>query len=594
MNMNTFKRSFFWRVLIEQRGQVLPWVAISMVAFLGVGGISFDLGHAYIVRSQLQGAANAAALAAVTDLYTTVNTVSAASQTLTSDANKYSASTGGANTIAGLGTVTTTVTTPCINALMPTTTCSASGNIPNAVRVQETASVPTYFMKIVGISTVQVGATATAAPKGTNPWNIAVILDTTSSMVNQDTKCTGKTTVTAEQCAMNGIETLLTKIKPCIAGTSCGPLDANTWVRVSLFAFPNVSQTTVANDYALNGAACSGTQPTGMQYTLPNVPPSTGTSATDGYTPLKYTAKAGGAGNVEVETSTYQITPPSVGNADAHGFVSDFYPGTKTQQLNPNSILVQAIGNSPVSGTSLTTGCVKPILGATWGKGVSGGYGQETYFASAIYAAQAALQAEKAAVDPLLIASGVASKNAIIFVSDGQANTYSSNSFPPATSYAYSASGEGGLDVTYAGTSTYSAKAKNLTGTASAWGTYPDITNPCQQAIVAAQYAKTAGTRVFGVAYGSESGRCPADSRVVLTAAQKTALNKTISAIGDVTPCATVENIAGSMQDFYADSSSLGCTPTTTNAPMDSIAAIFEAIASKLGPGGYLIPNSLT
>jgi hypothetical protein len=64
----------------------------------------------------------------------------------------------------------------------------------------------------------------------------------------------------------------------------------------------------------------------------------------------------------------------------------------------------------------------------------------ETYFASAIYAAQAALQAEKAVVDPLLIASGVTSKNAIIFVSDGQANTNYSAAFPTATipGYAYS------------------------------------------------------------------------------------------------------------------------------------------------------------
>lgn len=295
-------------------------------------------------------------------------------------------------------------------------------------------------------------------------------------------------------------------------------------------------------------------------------------------------------------TATYQITPPNTGNADANGFVSDFYPGTSTQQLNPDSILVKAIGNSPVSGSSMTTGCMKPILGSTWP------YGQETYFASAIYAAQAALQAEKEAVDPLLIASGVTSKNAIIFVSDGQANTYSNASFPTATSYAYAASGDGGINITSSGTSSnsstqtssYSSTAANLAGTASAVGTYPDINDPCQQAIVAAQYAKNAGTRVFGVAYGSESGQCPNENHVVLTAAQVSALNISMGSTKAITPCATVENIADSMDDFYADSSSVGCTPTTTNEPMDSIAAIFEAIASKLGPGGYLIPNSLT
>lgn len=578
--MKTFKTSFIWRVLIDQRGQALPLVAISIVALLGVSGLSIDLGHAYVVRSQLQSAANAAALAAVTDLYTTVNTTSAASSTLIADATAYSASSGGANKISGL-TVTTTVTTPCISALMPTTTCSQSGNVPNAVRVKETASVPTFFMKVVGFSTLQVAATATAAPKGTNPWNIAIILDTTSSMVNQDGSCASKgSNTTSEQCAMNGIMTLLTKIKPCITGTSCTPDSANTWVRVSLFAFPNVSTATVANDYTC------GSQPTGRPYTLAtNILSSdgtaTGTALTAGYTPIKYTTKTGGKGTVKVETSTYQITPANVGNADANGFLSDFYPGTTTQQLNPNSILVKAIGNSPVSGSSLTTGCVKPILGSTWP------YGQETYFASAIYAAQAALQAEKAAVDPLLIASGVTSKNAIIFVSDGQANTYSSASFPPATSYAYSTGGVGGLNVTGSGSS-----STNLTGGAS--GIYADFNNPCQQAIVAAQYAKNAGTRVFGVAYGAESGRCPNENKVVLTATQKAALNQSIGSTYDVTPCATVENIADSWGDFYADSTSYGCNVKATNAPMSALATIFQAIAAKLGPGGYLIPNSLT
>jgi Flp pilus assembly protein TadG len=569
--MKTIKTSFIWRALIDQRGQVLPWVAISMVALLGVGGMSIDLGHAYVVRGQLQGAANAAALAAVTDLYTTVNTVSTASSTVIADATAYSASSGGANLISGLS-VATTVTTPCISAIMPTTTCSASGNVPNAVRVKETASVPTYFMRLLGVSTLQVGATATAAPKGTNPWNVAIILDTTGSMGQTDSNCSGNT---AEQCAMNGIETLLTKIRPCIAGTSCAPNSSNTWVRVSLFAFPNVPTTAVADDYT-----CSGT-PSTTVYTLPNVP--TGTNSTAGYTPLKYTSLSAGGGTVKVATSTYQITPPNTGNADANGFLSDFYPGSTGEQLNATSILVKAIGNSSTSG-SLTAGCLKPPTD----KFSSG----ETYFASAIYAAQAALQAEKPVVDNLLSGSGVTSKNAIIFVSDGQANTNYSAAFPAANAYAYPTTGLSGLNVTYAGTTTYGSTAKNLTNTASTWGTYPDINDPCQQAMVAAQFAKNAGTRVFGVAYGSESNGC--GDNHALTALNNSSYNVPITSLSKVVPCVTVENIADSWDDFYAESSSVGCTPTTSNAPMNALATIFEAIAAKLGPGGYLIPNSLT
>jgi Flp pilus assembly protein TadG len=172
-SMKTNMKSFLYCVLTDQSGQVTGPVTIflliaAVTVLIGVGGLSVDVGHAYIVRSQLQGAANAAALAAVGDLYTSVNTVSAASTTLTNDALAYSASTGGANYNASLPTVTTTVTTPCITALMPTTTCDKSGNIPNAVKVKETASVPTLFIKLLGVSSLKVGATATAAPKGTN------------------------------------------------------------------------------------------------------------------------------------------------------------------------------------------------------------------------------------------------------------------------------------------------------------------------------------------------------------------------------------------------------------------------------------------
>jgi hypothetical protein len=292
---------------------------------------------------------------------------------------------------------------------------------------------------------------------------------------------------------------------------------------------------------------------------------------------------------VKVATSTYQITPPNVGNADANGFLSDFYPGNSTVQLNPTSILVKAIGNSKTSGGSYASGCLNPPNNKFTGN--------ETYFAGAIYAAQAALQAEKVVVDPLLIASGVTSKNAIIFVSDGQANTNYTGAFPPATVYAYSTGGEGGYNVNYSPSTTYSSTAGNLLNAAvtspatGTWGTYPDINDPCQQAMVAGQFVKNAGTRVFGVAYGSESSGC--GDNHALAALNSSSYNVPITGLSKVIPCVTVENIADDWGDFYAEKSSVGCSTTGTNAPMNGLATIFEAIASKLGPGGYLIPSNL-
>src|SRR5580692_7802535 len=47
----------------NEAGQILPWIAVAFVAAIGVTGLALDLGHAYIVQSQLQMGANAAALA---------------------------------------------------------------------------------------------------------------------------------------------------------------------------------------------------------------------------------------------------------------------------------------------------------------------------------------------------------------------------------------------------------------------------------------------------------------------------------------------------------------------------------------------------
>ena len=54
---------FFGNALRSQSGQTLPFVALAMTGLLGMGGLVIDVGHAYVVRGQLQNSANAAALA---------------------------------------------------------------------------------------------------------------------------------------------------------------------------------------------------------------------------------------------------------------------------------------------------------------------------------------------------------------------------------------------------------------------------------------------------------------------------------------------------------------------------------------------------
>jgi ribosomal protein S27E len=58
-------------------------------------------------------------------------------------------------------------------------------------------------------------------------------------------------------------------------------------------------------------------------------------------------------------------------------------------------------------------------------------------------------------------------------------------------------------------------------------------------------------------------------------------------------PCVTIEDIADSWSDFYAETSSTGCASTLTN-PMGGLAKIFSQIAGKLGPTPRLIPNGVS
>ena len=72
--------SFVRRALGDQRGQVLPWVALGFVGMLGMGGLTVDVGNAYVVHAQLQNYANAGALAAAGLVYNTSTTNNATTE----------------------------------------------------------------------------------------------------------------------------------------------------------------------------------------------------------------------------------------------------------------------------------------------------------------------------------------------------------------------------------------------------------------------------------------------------------------------------------------------------------------------------------
>jgi Flp pilus assembly protein TadG len=322
----------------DERGQVLPWAALMMVMIMGASAFSIDLGHALLVRKQLQASADAAALAGAQHL---------ADGSYQSVAMSYSAA-GSQNGYGGYTVSTPVITTRCSSTVagwgIP---CTATS--PNVVTVQQTAQVNTFFASLLGYKTLTVTATSAAA-KGLKPVaaNVAIVLDTTYSMTLYDSNC-GATQL---QCAENAIGIILQGLDPSLDN-------------VSLFTFPAMDASTVQNDYN-----CSGQQATGEPYTFPPV------NATSLQTmPITVTSYGGGWGwgwgqptTTTVQT-TYQIT----------GFANDFRTSDSAQSLNSSSNIVNAVGQSQ--------GC----------PGVQPNDTQNTYFAATIYQAQAALVAQQQA-----------------------------------------------------------------------------------------------------------------------------------------------------------------------------------------------------
>jgi len=342
-------------MLNDQSGQVLIWVAMAMTAMLAMAGLCIDVGHAYSVRNQLQDSANMAALAGAEAL------PNASTATVKTNANTYSSSSGDKNVYVNLGTVSTSVVPTCLSTLKALgLSCFGSAG-SNSVKVTQSVSVPTFFLKVVGVPTMQVSATATAARAKPIPYNVAIIVDTTLSMNDQDSDC-GNTQLA---CAMNGVEILLNSLTPSVD-------------QVSLFTFPNVTSTTVSKDYT-----CSSSSGRGQHQSQ---------SATAGV----YTVPSKGATSYTPGTNpTYQIV----------GFSNDYRTSDAATSLNPNSDLVLAAGQLASDGTTTSvSGCLAPPSNA-------GNYG--TYLAGVIYAAQAALTAEHT-VYPV--------QNVIVLLSDGNSN----------------------------------------------------------------------------------------------------------------------------------------------------------------------------
>jgi len=532
------------RLLGEQHGQALIWTAMIVTGALGIGGLLIDVGHAYVVRSQLQNYANASALAAAGEVYNT-STTNGATPTATTYSGIGSTD---ENYNSSLGAINTTITNMCVQMLMPSGVTCTSSTPANAIKITETASVPTFLLRVLGIKTITVAANAMASMQGApTPWNVAIILDATSSMGNAPPagSCSGYSTEFA--CALAGVETLLQNVNSCGGVSSCTTATAK--FRVALFSFPNVSTSTVSDYWSCGNS--SPTTPTHEPYTFP----ATNLTA---YAPVVSTTDPLTYATSPTVATTYEDTPVNTSDGDANGFVSDYWSASSSNYLNSSSSIVAE------------------LVGGTHGPCMTNPGGESTYYAGVIYAAQAALTAEQTLYPK--------SNNALIILSDGQANVTDTGKLAGGAPHATA----GGAPA---------ADYLQLIASPTKTSYYPSATDECQQAITAAQTAQNDNTTVYSVAFGSESSGCTTSSGGTDSAiwASATSGNPALS-LATLTPCIVMKNMASpatsSMSYFYADtsSSSSGCTDSAHT--VSTIAQIFDAIAATFTTPRLLPSNS--
>jgi hypothetical protein len=329
---------------------------------MALAAASVETGHVYYAYQQLVASTNSAVLAGAAMMPDTTMATTYVTK-YSSGSGDYNATPMLLNAVATPKFLCLSTVSTSLNVACQTSTGGTGGY--NALGVTQTATIPMWFGGLIGMKQMNVSYTAEAAMAGgsNSPWNIAVIVDTTSSMNDSDggDQCNG----TRNTCSLLGVQALLNDLYPCGLGQTC--TSSTTYVdSVSLFVFPAVTGATASKD-----SSCPTSNPTIVSYTFP-APPSNTTLPT---------------------ADTYQVV----------GFKNNYKTTDSATTLNQAAPIVIAAGDSGQSNCS--------------GIGAPGGEG--TYYAQVLYAAQAALLVQQAA--------NPGSKNAIILLSDGDATACASN-----------------------------------------------------------------------------------------------------------------------------------------------------------------------
>ena len=590
--------SILRRLLKEQQGQSAVLLAVVMTSMFALAGASVEVGHVYYAYQRLVASTNAATLAGAQAMPTAIATSNSPLSIVAAAVNQYSCASGGYNTTSMLGCLTPVTTLKCLNTVTKTFNvgCEYTPNgslYYNALTVTQKATVNLWLGGLIGMSSMNMSATGTAAMKGGTdiPYNLAIIMDTTSSMTDTMTSgiCSGEEQIV---CAVQGFSTMLGFMDPCALNVQC--TSGSAYVDdVALFVFPAVNTSNNANNYHTD-YCYSGRQ------------------TSDASVPYNFVNPGNPPNGLAMDSTNPSWVPVQV--AGAYELIS--FENTYRANDSEGTPLTAADALAEAVGYANSAGC--PGLGAPGGQG--------TYYAQAIYAAQTALATQQT--------NNPGSQNVMIILSDGNAtacNTQTSTGEGtsgcsnsqifadncPSITTANDSTKNGTISSASPCVGSYTGQPLNGTSASVTLSgksvtiqpagyhspNYPSALGECGQAVQAAQLATAAGTTVYAISFDSpttsSSSNCGTDVTYTLTGLSNGAQTWP-GGTHPRSPCNAIAAMASNVNTFYSDyndnthGGGSGCDAiTTANQNQNSLPAIFKAIVQGLTIP-RLIPNGTT
>lgn len=153
----------------KQRGIVIPFVAIAMLALLGMTGLALDMGHAYLNKTRVQNALDAAALSAAKTLDQTASTTQA--DTAGTAAFNQTLAANGNQEMAGL-----TVAFTYSHQLNPFPTAGTPVFVRARLGGAGVFTRPSWLIQVLGFANVSVAGSAVAGPSPTINQNLCNVI----------------------------------------------------------------------------------------------------------------------------------------------------------------------------------------------------------------------------------------------------------------------------------------------------------------------------------------------------------------------------------------------------------------------------------